>query len=131
MNVSAIRRIAAAVLCLMPTTLLALGIGGMEVSSGLNQPFDARIPIVGAQQGELAAVDARLAEKKIFERAGIELPYTLSTLQFRVVPTDETSGYIHITSRGNVREPAVEFIIEVSWHGGSVRRKYSALLEHR
>lgn len=128
---SAILRIAAAVLCLMPTTLLALGIGGMEVSSGLNQPFDARIPIVGAQQGELADIHARLAEKKIFERAGLELPYSLSRLQFRIVSTDDTSGYIHVTSRDNIREPAVELIIEVSWQGGSLRRKYSALLEHR
>lgn len=131
MNVSAIQRLAAALLCLMPTTLLALGIGGMEISSGLNQPFDARIPIHGAREGELADVDARLAEKKIFERAGLELPYALSSLKFRVVPIDETSGYIHVTSRDKIREPAVELIIDVSWNGGNLRRKYSALLEHR
>ena len=128
---SALQRVAAAIVCLLPTTLMALGVGGMEVSSGLNQPFDARIPIVGARQGELADVSARLAGKKTFEHAGLELPYTLSTLQFRVVPTDETSGYIHVTSRDSVREPAMEFIVEVEWHGGSLIRKYSVLLEPR
>lgn len=128
---SAFQRVAAAVLCLLPTTLMALGVGGMEVSSGLNQPFDARIPIFGARQGELADAKAGLAEKKTFERAGLDLSYALSTLQFRVVPTDDTSGYIHVTSRGNFREPAMELIVEVEWSGGSLRRKYSVLLEPR
>jgi len=129
--VSAVQHVAAALLCLLPTTLLALGVGGMEVSSGLNQPLDARIPIVGARPGELADVSARLAEKKAFARAGLELPYALSTLKFLVVPTDDTSGYIHVTSPGDVREPAMEFIVEVQWPGGSLRRKYSVLLEPR
>lgn len=128
---SVLQRLAVAIVCLLPTSLLALGVGGMEVSSGLNQPFDARIPIVGARQGELADVSARLAGKKTFENAGLDLPYTLSTLQFRVVPTDETSGYIHVTSRDSFREPAIEFIVEVEWRGGSVVRKYSVLLEPR
>jgi pilus assembly protein FimV len=129
--VSALQRVAAAMLCLLPTTLAALGVGDMEVSSGLNQPLDAKIPIVGARQGELADVSARLAEDKAFARAGLERPHALSALQFQVVPTDETSGYIHVTSRGAIREPAMEFIVEVEWRGGSLRRKYSVLLEPR
>lgn len=128
---SALQRVAALILCLLPTTLMALGVGGMEVSSGLNQPFDARITIVGARPGQLADANAGLAERKFFTRAGLEHPYFLNALQFRVVPTDETSGYIHITSRAAVREPAMEFIVELTWRGGSARRKYSVLLELR
>lgn len=128
---SVFQRAVAVTLCLLPTALAALGVGGLDVSSGLNQPFDAKIPIIGAKQGELIDVKARLAEKDVFQRAGLARPYGLSALKFQVVPTGEASGYIHITSRNGVREPAMEFIVEVKWPSGSLRRKYSVLLEHR
>lgn len=125
------QRFVAVALCLAPTALAALGVGGLDVSSGLNQPFDAKIPLVGAQQGELIDVKARLAEKDVFTRAGLERPFQLSMLKFAIVPTGEASGYIHITSREGVREPAMEFIVEVKWPGGSLQRQYSVLLEPR
>ncbi len=126
---SALQRVVAVILCLLPTVLWALGVGDIMLSSGLNQPFDAKIPIIGAKQGELADVGARLAEKNVFERAGLARPYALSALKFAVVPTGDQSGYIHITSRDGVREPALEFIMEVKWRNGSLRRKYSVLLQ--
>jgi pilus assembly protein FimV len=127
----ALQRIVAAIVCLLPTLLWALGVGGIEVSSGLNQAFDAKISIVGAKQGELADVSAKLAEKDVFARAGLARPYSLAALKFEVVPTGDSSGYIHITSRDGIREPALEFIMEVKWPNGSLRRKYSVLLEPR
>jgi len=128
---SVLQRVAAAILCLLPSALVALGIGGIEVSSGLNQAFDAKIPIVGAKQGEIADVSAKLADKDVFDRAGLERPHALAALKFQVVPDEDSSGYIHITSRDGMREPALEFIIEVKWRNGSLRRKYSVLLEPR
>jgi pilus assembly protein FimV len=126
-----VQRVVATILCLLPTVLWALGVGGIEVSSGLNQAFDARIPIVGAAQGELDDTRAGLAEKDIFDRAGLARPHSLSALKFQVVSTGDSSGYIHITSRDGIREPALEFIVEVQSRSGSLRRKYSVLLELR
>ncbi len=127
----ALQRVVVTMLCLLPTVLWALGVGGIEVSSGLNQAFDAKIPIVGAKQGELADVSARLAEKDIFDRAGLARSHFLTALKFQVVSTGDSSGYIHITSRAGLREPALEFLVEVESRSGSLRRKYSVLLEPR
>ena len=127
----ALQRVAATILFLLPTALWALGVGSIQVSSGLNQAFDAKIPIVGAKQGELDELRAGLAEKDIFDRAGLARPHSLSALKFQVVSTGDSSGYIHITSRTGIREPALEFIVEVRSPGGSLRRKYSVLLELR
>ena len=126
-----VQRVVATILCLLPTVLWALGVGGIEVSSGLNQAFDARIPIVGAGQGELDDVRAGLAEKDIFDRAGLARPRSLAALKFQVVSTGDSSGYIHITSRTGIREPALEFIVELRSPGGNLWRKYSVLLEPR
>jgi pilus assembly protein FimV len=127
--VPAIQRSVAVILCLLPTLAWSLGVGSIDVSSGLNQPFDAKIPIIGAKQGELADVAAQLADKNAFERAGLARSRLLSTLKFQVVATGEESGYIHITSRDGIREPALEFIVEVKWRNGSLRRNYSVLLQ--
>ncbi len=129
--VSGLQRVVAVIVCLLPTALWALGVGGIEVSSGLNQPFDAKIPIIGAKPGELADVRARLAEKSVFDRAGLARAYALTALKFEVVATGDESGYIRITSREGIREPALEFIMEVNWGSGSLRRKFSVLLEPR
>ena len=126
-----VQRVVATILCLLPTVLWALGVGGIEVSSGLNQAFDARIPIVGAAQGELDDARAGLAEKDIFDRAGLARPHSLSALKFQVVSTGDGSGYIHITSRTGIREPALEFIVELRSPGANLWRKYSVLLELR
>ena len=130
---STLKRFVAVGLFLSPTLLWALGVGGIDVSSGLNQPFNAKIPIVGAKAGELADVRVRLAEKAVFDSAGLARPHTLTLMKFEVVPTGDGdgSGYIHVTSRDGVREPAWEFIIDVNWSSGSLRRKYSVLLEPR
>jgi len=129
--VSVLQRTVAVVLLALPTALWALGVGGIEVSSGLNQRFDAKIPIVGAKQGELADASAALAGQAIFDRAGLVLSYVLTGLKFQVVATGDESGYIHVTSRDDIREPALEFIVELKWRNGSLRRNYSVLLEPR
>ena len=127
----ALCRSLAVMLCLLPALAWALGIGAIEVSSGLNQPLDAKIPIIGAKPGELADAEARLADEDIFARAGLPRPYQLTRLKFEVVATGEDTGYIHVTSRDGIREPALEFIVEVRWRNGNLRRTYSLLLEPR
>ena len=84
-----------------------------------------------AGEGEIADVTARLAEPEVFERAGLSRPHALTRLRFLVVADEQGGGYIHVTSRNGIREPALEFIVEVSWRSGSLRRKYSVLLEPR
>ena len=131
--VSVLKRIVAVILFLSPTLLWALGVGSIDVSSGLNQPFNAKIPLVGAKAGELEDVKVRVAEKEVLDAAGLARSNVLTLMKFEVVSTGDGdgSGYIHITSRDGVREPALEFIIDVKWQNGSLRRKYSVLLEPR
>ena len=128
---SASQRIVAVVFFLLPSVVWALGVGGIEVSSGLNQRFDAKIPIIGVKQGELADASAKLADEAIFERAGLSQSHALMGLKFEVVATGDESGYIHITSRDDIREPALEFIVELKWRNGSLQRTYAVLLEPR
>ena len=127
----ALCRSLAVIVCLLPALAWALGVGAIEVSSGLNQPLDARIPIIGAKPGELAEVDARLAGEDVFARAGLPRSYALTRLKFQVVATGEDTGYIHVTSHDGIREPALEFIVDVRWRNGNLRRSFTVLLERK
>ena len=129
--VPALCRSLAVIVCLLPALAWALGVGAIEVSSGLNQPLDARIPIIGAKPGELAEVDARLAGEDVFARAGLPRSYALTRLKFQVVATGEDTGYIHVTSHDGIREPALEFIVDVRWRNGNLRRSFTVLLERK
>ena len=129
--VPALCRSLAVIVCLLPALAWALGVGAIEVSSGLNQPLDARIPIIGAKPGELAEVDARLAGEDVFARAGLPRSYALTRLKFQVVATGEDTGYIHVTSHDGIREPALEFIVDVHWRNGNLRRSFTVLLERK
>lgn len=107
----------------------ALGLGAIELASNLNQPLNAKIPLRSAEATDVADVRVTLASREQFRRAGLERPYVLSRLRFKVVrsPGGETS--IHVTTQEPLREPFLDFLLEVNWPSGRVIREYTVLLD--
>ena len=66
---------------------LALGLGGIESDSYLNEPLDARIPLVSATAAELENLRVSLASPEAFERAGLSRPFYLSPCASKSSPT--------------------------------------------
>ena len=62
----------------------SLGLGNIELSSGLNQTFDARIELLSPTSSELDSLNIRVADIEAFDRAGIEWLLILNTLSFEV-----------------------------------------------
>ena len=69
---------------LLPAWAHALGLGEIDLQSGLNQPFAAEIEVTAESADELAAVDVRLASADAFERYGLDRPAFLSAFRFTV-----------------------------------------------
>lgn len=107
----------------------ALGLGELHVDSALNQNLNARIELVSVKPGDVANLNIRLADAEVFEKAGIDRPYQLNQLKFEAMSTSESAAYIQITSKERIREPFLNFIIEVEWPGGKVLREYTVLLK--
>ncbi len=107
----------------------ALGLGDLRVESVLNQNLNARIELVSVKPGDVVNLSIRLADAKVFENAGLDRPHQLSQLEFEAVSTSESAGYIQITSNERIREPFLNFIIEVEWPGGKILREYTVLLK--
>ncbi|MBL1292997.1 MAG: hypothetical protein COB61_003905 [Thiotrichales bacterium] len=108
---------------------LALGLGGIELSSGLNQPFDAKIKLVSRSENELEGLRVGLASNADFERIGaVRLPF-LNDLSFEIISPDGGKPYIKVSSKQPIREPFVDFILEANWPAGRLLREYTVLLD--
>jgi pilus assembly protein FimV len=107
----------------------ALGLGDLRVESVLNQNLNARIELVSVRPGDIDNLNIRLADAEVFENAGLDRPHRLTQLKFEAVSTSESAGYIQITSKQRIREPFLNFIIEVEWPRGKMLREYTVLLE--
>lgn len=118
-----------ALVLLLPSSLWAIGLGDIRVSSRLNQPFVATIGIVGASAAQLVDARGRLADAEVFQSAGLHRPYVLTTLRFETVTGDGGDGYLRVTSTRTIREPALSFIVELQTRQGMIRRQYDVLLD--
>lgn len=116
-------------LATISTGVMALGLGNIELNSGLNQPFDARIELLSPTASELDNLTITLADTEAFERAGIERLFVLSSLRFAVQISESGKDYIHITTQDVMREPFLNFLIDASWSNGRLFREYTVLLD--
>ena len=98
------KTVLACVIALLPMAAYALGLGEIKLNSGLNQPLDAVIPVVGATPDEIDSLHVKVAGAAQFKQAGIPMAGVLSQLQFKIVKNADGGAEIHITThRSNPR----------------------------
>ncbi|MEW8079524.1 MAG: FimV/HubP family polar landmark protein [Candidatus Thiodiazotropha endolucinida] len=114
---------------LSPVGALALGLGEIHPQSALNQAFKADIDLLSVSQEELQDVRVSLASREAFEKAGMERPYLLTGLKFAPMLTPAGKPVITISSSDAIREPFLNFLIEVNWPKGRLVREYTVLLD--
>ena len=120
----------AVALGLASPSLSAMGLGPLQVKSGLNQPLVAEIPIISATPSELEQLDVRLASPEAFARIGLERPGELTAnLQFSVGKNSRGQPVILVTTPDRFSEPLLNFLIEAEWGKGTVTREYTALID--
>jgi FimV-like protein len=110
-------------------TATALGLGAMRTQSALNQPFYAEIEVNDVRADEIDAVNARLADREEFSKAGAERPHFLTRLEFNPAIGTDGRPYIQVSSREPIREPYIEFLVEVVWPQGTLVKHYTVLLD--
>ncbi|WP_022964183.1 type IV pilus assembly protein FimV [Halopseudomonas pelagia] len=106
----------------------ALGLGELRLDSALNQPLSAIIQLQGGEG--LAPTDIRvsLANQEAFQSAGIDRPFFLTDLRF--VPVVENNQlFIRVESSRPVREPYLNFLVELRRPNGRMLREYTLLLD--
>ncbi len=120
--------LAAAVL-LMPLGAQALGFGKIIVHSALDEPLDADIELISPTPEDITNLKIKLASPEAYMRAGIDRPYILGDLQFRIRQDDKGKYYIHVSSKKRIKEPFLDFLLEMNWQNGRMVREYTILLD--
>ncbi|MFN2337672.1 MAG: FimV family protein, partial [Gammaproteobacteria bacterium] len=108
---------------------LALGLGDIELKSALNQPLRAEVQLLSVTERELQELRVALASAEVFQQAGIDRPAFLSHIRFEPVRKPDGSAVIQLTSREAVREPFLDFMLEVVWANGKLVRAYTVLVD--
>ncbi len=109
--------------------VLALGLGEIKLNSALNEPLDAEIRLLNV--GDLGDTEilASLASEEDFNRAGVERAFHLVDMRFKVDVSNSATPVIRITSRKPIREPYLDFLLDVQWSSGRLLREYTVLLD--
>jgi len=116
-------------LLLGPTCALALEIGEIQVSSSLNQLFDARIPLPKLTPEELNKVSVKLAPPSMYKEFGLDRASALGNLVFSIEYNAEGDVYVRAVSTQPVREPSLGLLLEFSWPRGKTFREFTVFLD--
>jgi pilus assembly protein FimV len=106
----------------------ALGLGDITLHSALNQPLSADIALVdvgGLEEGELSV---SLATEDEFSRAGVERVLFLNNLKFSPVLRGNRN-LIRVTSSKAVKEPFLNFVVQLNQPNGRLLREYTVLID--
>lgn len=106
----------------------ALGLGELAVKSSLNQPLEAEITLLEVRDLTSANIKTRLASAEDFTKAGVERQFFLTGLTFTPMVGVDGKSVIRVTSAKPVKEPYLNFLVEVLWPNGRLLREYTLLL---
>lgn len=127
------RRLLIVVIALSTTLVsqfsVALGLGKINLQSNLNEPLQAEIELLQAKDLSESEILVGLATNEDFQRVGVDKPFFLSDLRFKVVLDGNGGGSIQVSSRKTVREPFLNFIVQVQWPSGRLLREYTLLMD--
>ena len=114
---------------LTPLNVQSLGLGEIQSKSYLNQTLDADIELLSVDSDELDGVKVNLASVDEFKRAGIDRPFVLNSLRFEPLLLPNGKVVIRASSQDPIREPFLNFLVEVNWPKGRLVREYTVLLD--
>ncbi len=120
----------AAALCLFNSANInALGVGDIVTSTSLNQILKAKIPLISSKGEDPTNLHVNIASIDTFKKAGIDRPHYLTELKFEPVLSKNGEIVIDVSSSSNIKEPFVNFILEVEWPEGRTLKEFTILLD--
>lgn len=109
----------------LPLCAFALGVGPLAVHSVLNQNFEADIPLIANNPGELMGLTVRIPRQQDFDQAGVERLDFFSKLRFAVETPAGGPNRIKVSSIEPIREPNFNLLLELVWPRGRLIREFT------
>lgn len=102
----------------------ALAMAEIQLNSSLNQPLNAIIDLT-ARADELDSLNISVARLNA-ESAGLQ---SWPGIKVKLIIEEGGRSYIRVTSDDVIREPILNFLLELSWSQGRIQREYSLLID--
>jgi len=107
----------------------ALGLGEIELQSYLNEPMDAEIVLPQSRGIDPGDVYVNIASESAYQRLGLQRNQFLGKLRFDVTTRANGSLVVNVSSREPLREPYLNFLLELTWPNGRLMREYAVLVD--
>jgi len=114
---------------LLSGSVSALGLGDIRLHSALNEPLEVEIPLLSLGDLSEAEILAGLASVNDFAKAGLDRELILSSLVFSLDLANSAGAMLRVTSNKPIREPYLNFLVDVQWPAGRLLREYTVLLD--
>jgi pilus assembly protein FimV len=118
-----------ALVSLTPVSAYSLGIGDIKLHSALNQSLNAEISLILSKTDKASDIKVNLAPPDKFDESGVPWTSFLSKIKFETVVGANNTVIIRISSKEAVKEPFLDFLLQVNWPKGSLYREFTVLLD--
>jgi pilus assembly protein FimV len=120
--------VAVSLLAVVPGLSIALGLGPIQLKSGLNAPLNSEIELTATPE-ELATLKAQIASRETFSRYGLDYPSFLTGIEVKIVRAPDGRDVITLTSSAPMVEPFATILVDATWARGRNLREYTVLFD--
>jgi pilus assembly protein FimV len=113
----------------LPIHVFAIGLGEIQLNSSLNEPLNAEIQLLQVKGLSANEILVGIAPKADFEAAGVDRLFFLSSLKFSLELDNPKGPRVRIRTDAPVREPYLNFLLQVQWPSGRLLREYTLLMD--
>ncbi len=109
----------------------AIGVGDIDILSHLNQPLLAQIQILAEKSEGIRAgnLSVRIASRAQHAKYGLPYPTALKSARFIVSPRGDGGFLVRATTNRPLKEPLLNFLLEVDWGKGKLYKEVALLLD--
>lgn len=130
MRISNYKKIYLAVcLALTPISSYAAGLGKLNVTSSLGEPFRAEVELTSTTPSEMETLSAVIASQEAYAAQGISRLGIHNDIKVQIQPAQGGKPKLLLTSNQVVNDPYLDMLIQLDWASGRLQREYTVLLD--
>ena len=111
------------------TTVDALGLDRLKVTTALGQPLVAELDLSVAPGDDVDSIKANIASPAVYRAAGVEYQGIVQTIRVQVLRRPNGTPYLRLASSQSINDPYLDILVEVNSSTGRLVREYVFLLD--
>lgn len=116
-------------LSLTSISVLAAGLGQLNVSSAIGEPLSAEVQLLSVTAAEKSSLKAQIAPASAYDAQGISRPASHNDIKIRITKDSSGKDVLKLSSNQPMTEPFIDMLLELEWETGRILREYTVLLD--